>query len=33
MFGEGQARLYNMVSLFFVTLSLLWLIFVLLQVI
>lgn len=33
MLGEGQARLYNLVSVFFVTLSILWLIFVLLQVI
>lgn len=33
MFGEGQARIYNLVSVFFVTLSVLWLVFVLLQVI
>jgi len=33
MFGEGQSRLYNIVSVVFVTLSIVWLVFVVAQLV
>ena len=31
MFGKGRSRLYNLISLFFIVLSVIFLVFVLLQ--
>ncbi len=33
MFGQGQARIYNIVSMVFIAISILWVLFVILQLV